>query len=292
MHFTHARWLRRAVALASLVALAPLVIAQSTTPTPVPATGEPAQAATSGPATPPPEPASDETSSYSIGLVFGNQLHSAGVSQTLSMDAVMRGLKDGVAGKSMTDEDRQRAVQMVRASRDRVAEHNHAVAKDFLTKNSAAPGITTTNSGLQYAIIAPGDAKAASPAATDRVTVHYRGRLLDGTEFDSSETHAQAATFNVSGVIKGWHEALLLMKPGAKWRLFVPPELAYDLNSPPTIPPGSLLIFDVELVKVEPPPVMSGQGAKGSPDAKASAPKAPGAKYPVSKPAASPAPGQ
>jgi len=82
--------------------------------------------------------------------------------------------------------------------------------------------------------------------------VNYRGRLLDGTEFDNSEKHAQPVTFAVASVIKGWQEALQLMKPGAKWRFYVPPELGYDVNSPPSIPPGSLLIFDCELVRVEP----------------------------------------
>jgi FKBP-type peptidyl-prolyl cis-trans isomerase len=117
-------------------------------------------------------------------------------------------------------------------------------------------------------VIEPGDAQRASPAPTDRVTVHYRGRLLDGTEFDNSDSHAQAATFTANSVIKGWREALLLMRPGAKWRLFVPPELGYDLNSPPNIPPGSLLIFDVELTKVEPATVLSTPAPEGQKDPK------------------------
>jgi hypothetical protein len=95
-----------------------------------------------------------------------------------------------------------------------------------------------------------------------------RGRLLDGTEFDNSDKHKEAATFGLNGVIKGWREALLLMKPGAKWRLFIPPELGYDLNSPPTIPPGSLLIFDVELLKVEPAPILNLQAPKPQKGAK------------------------
>lgn len=268
MPISNAPWLRPAAALASLAALTSLVQAQTDARTAAPAAGASAQVATDPHASPPTEPASNEASSYSLGLVFGNQLHSAGVDQSVSMDAVMRGFKDGLAGKNLSDEDKQQAMQMVRAGRDRVAEKNHAAARDYLTKNSAAPGVTTTNSGLQYEIIAPGDSKGASPMATDRVTVHYRGRLLDGTEFDSSDAHAQAATFTVNGVIKGWREALLLMKPGAKWRLYIPPELAYDLNSPPTIPPGSLLIFDVELLKVEPAPVMSAQPPKGQKGAK------------------------
>ena len=260
MHLNNAPWLRRLVALASLAALIPVALAQTAAPTRVPASGTPTTAATAQPEAPP--PATPEESSYAIGLVFGNQLHGAGVDTTLSIEALTRGLKAGLAGKNLTPEDRQRAVQMVRAGRDKIAEHNRAAARDFLAKNASAAGVTTTDSGLQYEIVAPGDAKSASPADADRVTVHYRGRLLDGTEFDNSDNHAQAATFNVGGVIKGWHEALRLMKPGAKWRLFVPPALAYDMNSPPNIPPGSLLVFDLELIKVEPPPVMSGPTAK------------------------------
>ena len=114
-------------------------------------------------------------------------------------------------------------------------------------------------------MFAAGDAQASAPTVNDRVAVHYRGRLLDGTEFDNSDDHAQAATFSLNSVVKGWREALPMMKPGARWRLFVPPELGYDLNSPPAIPPGSLLIFDIELVKVEPRPVTSGQGARQHP---------------------------
>ncbi len=246
MYFSKANWFRRAVALATLAAATPLVLAQAALPTPEPA----ASAAT------------PEESSYSIGLVFGNQLHSAGVDESLSLEAMMRGFKDGLGGKSMSPEDRQRAMQMVRAGRERITERNHVAAREFLAKNATAPGITTTNSGLQYEVIAAGVAQGASPALTDRVTVHYRGRLLDGTEFDNSDAHAQAATFSVNGILKGWREALLLMKTGAKWRLFIPPELAYDMNSPPNIPPGSLLIFDVELVKIEAPAVMGGPVAK------------------------------
>ena len=91
----------------------------------------------------------------------------------------------------------------------------------------------------------------ASPNPTDTVLVNYRGSLLDGTEFDNSAKHGGPATFQVGRVIPGWTEALQLMKPGAKYRLFIPPQLAYDLRSPPEIPPGSLLLFDVELISIK-----------------------------------------
>lgn len=280
MYQPQAHWLRSLLALSALSLATPLLRAQ-TAPAAVPAApSAPAPPALSAPAV------DSDAASYSIGLVFGSQLHSNGLDNLISLDAVMRGFKEGLAGTPLGPEDKDRAVQLMRSGREATAARNRAAARDFLAKNGAAPGVTTTASGLQYQAIEAGDAKAASATMSDRVTVHYRGRLLDGTEFDSSDSHPQAATFGLNGVIKGWREALLLMKPGAKWRLFIPPELAYDMSSPPTIPPGSLLIFDVELVKVEPPPVMSGQGAK------APAARKPGVKKPAAKQAPPAAPGQ
>jgi FKBP-type peptidyl-prolyl cis-trans isomerase FklB len=273
MPIQSALWIHRTIALAVLALAASVTQAQAPpAPAPAAAPSAPAAGAT----------AADEASSYSIGLVFGSQLHSSGLDNTLLFDAVMRGFKDGMGGKVLGDEDKQRAMQLMRTGRETVAARNHAAAREFLAKNATAAGVTSTASGLQYQVFEAGNAKAASPTLTDHVTVHYRGRLLDGTEFDNSDNHAQAATFGLNGVIKGWREALLLMKPGAKWRLFVPPELGYDMGSPPPIPPGSLLIFDVELVKVEAPAPLSGQGAKGRPDL-----KVPVTKHPAARPAAS-----
>src|SRR5260221_14284364 len=128
---------------------------------------------------------------------------------------------------------------------------NQAAAKDFLAKNGQEKGVKTTADGLQYKVLIPGDAKAPAVAPSDEVTVNYRGKLLDGSEFDSSYARGQPATFKVNGVIKGWQEALVLMKPGAKWQLFVPPELAYGPRSQQKIPSNSLLIFDVNVVSAE-----------------------------------------
>jgi FKBP-type peptidyl-prolyl cis-trans isomerase len=128
----------------------------------------------------------------------------------------------------------------------------------------------TTRSGLQYKVLEPGDSAAESPKPTDQVTVQYRGRLLNGTEFDSSYARGQAASFRVNSVIKGWQEALPLMKPGAKWQLFVPPELAYDNAAPAAIPPGSLLVFDIQLVKINAPAASNDAGA--NPPTKSAAP--------------------
>lgn len=131
---------------------------------------------------------------------------------------------------------------------------NLAEAKNFLSENKAKDGIKETGSGLQYKVLTSGDG-SQSPEATDMVEVHYRGTLMDGTEFDSSYKRGETITFPLNGVIKGWTEGLQLMKEGDKFRFFIPPEIAYgDMGRPPVIPPNSLLIFDVELVDVNPEP--------------------------------------
>lgn len=206
----------------------------------------------------PAEPSANNTpvdpvaGSYSLGLYFGSQLHTSGLEGTLSLEQLERGLRDGLAGKAAGEEDKARMSQMLHDGRETVAAHNRAQASEFLAQNGKIDGVVTTASGLQYTIVKAGE--GGVPKATDRVTVHYRGRLLDGTQFDSSDAHAMAATFRLNGgVIKGWQEALVLMKPGAQWRIFVPPELAYGDSARQGIPPGSLLVFDIELVKIEPP---------------------------------------
>jgi FKBP-type peptidyl-prolyl cis-trans isomerase len=191
-------------------------------------------------------------SSYSMGLTFGEQLKTAGVADRLSVDALLQGLKAGMAGTPTTNADKERVSQLVQAAREGVVTRNRAAASEFLVKNGKEPGVQATASGLQYKVLTAGDPSAPSPKVTDQVTVNYSGRLLNGTEFDSSYTRGQPATFSVGGLIKGWTEALQLMKPGAKWQVFVPPDLGYGANSPGGgIPPGSLLVFDLELLNVK-----------------------------------------
>lgn len=192
--------------------------------------------------------------SYSFGLSFGEQLRRLGISDELSMESLSRGVQDALRGKNTDMADNEQIRAFLTALRDRAAERNKIAAREFLASNRREPGVKTTASGLQYKIVNPGNARAPTPTALSQVTVHYRGTLLDGTEFDSSYKRNEPATFEVLGVIKGWQEALVLMKPGSKWQLFIPPELAYDVNSPPAIPPGSLLRFEVELLSVNTPP--------------------------------------
>ena len=199
----------------------------------------------------------------------------------------MRGFKEGLGGKPLDPANKELAMQLMRSGHEAAGARNRAAAHEFLAKNAAGAGVTTTASGLQYQVFEAGDAKGNSPAPTDRVTVNYRGRLIDGTEFDNSDKHSQAATFGLNGMIKGWREALPMMKPHAKWRLFIPPELAYEFTSPPGIPPGSLLIFDIELLKVEPAPAMSPQGPKDGKGTKAPALRKPVAPKPPTVPGTS-----
>jgi FKBP-type peptidyl-prolyl cis-trans isomerase len=142
---------------------------------------------------------------------------------------------------------------------------NKAAAQEFLAKNGKEKGVQTTASGLEYKIIKAGDSKTPLISATDEVTVNYRGKLIDGTEFDSSYSRNQPATFPANGVIKGWQEALVMMRPGAHWQLFIPPELAYGPAPRPNIPANSALIFDVEVISAKPKPAAApAPGAPGS----------------------------
>src|SRR5438552_40885 len=209
--------------------------------------------------------------SYSVGVSMGEQLRATGIPpELLNAQQLAQGVHDALSGKvSMTDKDRENLRGLV----DSVGESNHRAAAKFLAENGKKPDILTTASGLQYKVLSAGT--GASPKTTDEVTVNYRGTLINGTEFDSSYKRGQPANFQVNRVIPGWTEALGLMKPGAKWQLFMPPQPAYDLRSAPPIPPGSLLIFEVELLSV-----------KAAPSAAQPAPPAQPATPPAEKPAA------
>jgi len=191
--------------------------------------------------------------SYSIGVSMGDQLHHLGLTgDSIVTERLSQGLRDALSGKvAMSPHDQENIASFLKTTRDSLADTNRAAAKAFLAQNGKKPGIVTTASGLEYHVVTEGS--GAPPKSTDEVTVNYKGSLLDGTEFDSSYKRGQPATFPVNGVITGWQEALVLMKPGSKWELFIPPNLAYDVNSPPAIPPGSLLKFEVELIKVKQP---------------------------------------
>jgi FKBP-type peptidyl-prolyl cis-trans isomerase FklB len=234
---------------ASGLVLTMAVAASSQAQNPTPAVRPPPSTAPGADPAPPPSP---EQISYLIGLIFGAQVHNTGVpAASISQDALARGIREGLNGKAPTPEDQRQVQAFARSIGEAQAAKNDAAAKDFLAKNAKDKNVVTTASGLQYKILASGDKKAPPIGPTDKVTVHYRGKLLDGSEFDSSYSRNEPATFPVNGVIKGWQEALVMMKPGAKWQLFIPPDLAYGARAQAKIPPNSLLIFEVNLLSAE-----------------------------------------
>jgi FKBP-type peptidyl-prolyl cis-trans isomerase FklB len=257
MKQTLSRTIRIACTAAAVFAAAPL-LAQAPNQAATPpnqagsSSGTPAAGAAMRARPPAPAPITDEQASYLFGLTFGEQLHVIGVSGQVAPDAVMRGVKEALQGKQSTPAERQQIQEYVKVSMQAAAERNKTAASEFLAKNGSKKGVQTTASGLQYKVMKPGDGKAPPITAADEVTVNYRGKLIDGTEFDSSYSRGVPANFQVGGVIKGWQEALLLMKPGASYELYVPPELAYGSQPRPSIPANSLLIFDVDLVSVKP----------------------------------------
>ena len=213
-------------------------------------TSQPPPGYAASPAEAPPELTKDQ-GSYLMGLQFTEQLQQLGITSDVSSEAIARGVQDGLAGKRMSPTDSARFKQFISSTMNASIDRNVATAKEFLARNAKEKGVKTTASGLQYRIVNAGNPKAAAPQPTDQVTVHYRGKLLDGTEFDSSYARKQPATFRVNGVIKGWQEALVLLKPGSRCELWVPPELGYDRSPKPGIPGGSLLAFEIELIDVK-----------------------------------------
>jgi len=197
------------------------------------------------------EPAMDEAArmQYALGYQLGRDL----VAIEPRPQDLLKGVEDGRAGgkTKLSDEEMAAALaalqQKVGAQREKdqaaASEKAAAAGKAYLAANAGKSGVITTASGLQYQILTAGTGK--TPAATDTVTVHYKGTLVDGTEFDSSYKRGQPATFPVAGVIPGWTEALQLMKVGTKAQLVIPPELAYGSNGPLA---NQVLLFDVELL--------------------------------------------
>ena len=196
--------------------------------------------------------------SYTIGVNIGQDFKS----QKLDIDAeaLMEGIKDSMAGKElrMTEEEMTSEIQTFQqelqakmmAEMEAVAAKNKADGEAYLADNAKKEGVIVTDSGLQYKVLEAGEGDA--PAPSDIVTVHYRGTLVDGTQFDSSYDRGQPATFPVGGVITGWTEALQLMKPGAKYQLAIPSGLAYgERGAGQVIGPNAVLLFDIELISVE-----------------------------------------
>ena len=196
--------------------------------------------------------------SYTIGVNIGQDFKSQ--KMDIDADLLLAGIKDSLAGKELrlTEEEMASEIQKFQedmqakmmAEMEALSAKNKADGEAFLAENAKQEGVVVTTSGLQYKVLEAGEGD--SPVPSDVVTVHYRGTLVDGTQFDSSYDRGQPATFPVGGVIPGWTEALQLMKPGAKWQLVIPADLAYgERGAGQAIGPNSTLLFDVELLSVE-----------------------------------------
>ncbi len=194
---------------------------------------------------------STEHVSYCFGVVLGKNFKDTGL-DSLDMEAFQTAMQDVIAGRQPKVQPQEAEAVMHRYMQTAMMKRS-AIAKvqsqKFLDENKTKDGVQITETGLQYQVLEQGVGKSPTPA--DRVTVHYTGKLTDGTVFDSSVQRGQPATFRVNQVIPGWTEALQMMKEGDKWILYIPYPLAYgERGSPPQIPPFSTLIFEVELMKV------------------------------------------
>src|SRR2546425_437053 len=213
--------------------------------------------------------------SYSIGMNIGFNLSKQKVD--INPDILAAGIKDAIAGKPQLTPDQVKDV-MAQLEKDmeqkqkQAGEKNKTEGAKFLEENKKKQGVKTTASGLQYKVEKEGT--GAQPKPTDMVTVNYRGTLIDGTEFDSSYKRGQPATFPVNGVIKGWTEALQLMKVGSKYQLFIPSNLAYGERAvSPDLGANSTLIFEVELLDAKPASTPAAPAAPKAAPSPATSPK-------------------
>jgi FKBP-type peptidyl-prolyl cis-trans isomerase FklB len=200
-----------------------------------------------------------QKASYAIGMNWGTGLHRQGID--VDSAALIQGMKDALAGgKTLLTEDEARAALMQlqkeiqekqQAKAAAEGETNKKEGDAFLAANKTKEGVVTLPSGLQYKILKEGN--GPKPTASDSVVCNYKGTLINGTEFDSSYKRGEPATFPVTGVIKGWTEALQLMPVGSKWQLFIPPDLAYGPRGTPGGPigPNATLVFEVELISIK-----------------------------------------
>src|SRR5580698_976132 len=216
-----------------------------------------------------------DKASYAIGLNIGKSMHKDSVDVDTAI--LLRGLRDGLAGaKPLLTDDEARATMVAlqadlrKKQEEKMAVQGEANKKEgdaFLAENKTKDGVVTLPSGLQYKILTEGT--GPKPTASDTVVCNYKGTLIDSTEFDSSYKRGQPATFPVSGVIKGWTEALQLMPVGSKWQLVVPSDLAYgERGQGPDIGPNATLIFEVELLSIQPKDKGKDQDIGDGPDKK------------------------
>jgi FKBP-type peptidyl-prolyl cis-trans isomerase FklB len=232
--------------------------AQSTTKTP--AARKPGTTAAKPATTAAPLTTQKQKESYALGMSIGLGFKKQGLDKSIDSAIVARAMRDALAGTktAMTEDEMKAALQQLRtefqaaqeAKAKEAGASNRKEGETFLAENKSKDGVKVLPDGLQYKVLTEGN--GPKPAATDTVTVNYRGTLINGKEFDSSYKRGQPATFPVGGVIKGWTEALQLMPVGSKWQLFIPSDLAYGDSPRPggDIAPGDTLIFEVELLSI------------------------------------------
>jgi FKBP-type peptidyl-prolyl cis-trans isomerase FklB len=195
-----------------------------------------------------------QKASYSIGTSIGSNMKRTGLDVDLAV--LIRGITDALSGAkpALSPQEMQESIAALQQeTAKRLADGNKQEGVQFHAKNKQQQGVTTLPSGLQFKVLKAGDGKV-SPKATDTVTTHYKGTLLNGNVFDSSYDRGQPASFGVNQVIAGWTEALQKMKVGDKWQLFIPSELAYGERGTPggEIGPNATLVFEIELLAIEP----------------------------------------
>jgi FKBP-type peptidyl-prolyl cis-trans isomerase FklB len=242
-------------------ATAPSKPAQSTSSqSKTPAAKKPASSSTAKPATAAPLTTQKQKESYALGMSIGLGFQKQGIDKSIDSALVVRGFREALAGSktAMTEDEMKAALQQLRtevmsaqeAKSKEAGAANRKEGESFLAENKSKDGVKTLPDGLQYKVLTEGN--GPKPASTDTVTVNYRGTLINGKEFDSSYKRGQPASFPVTGVIKGWTEALQLMPVGSKWQLFIPADLAYGDSPRPggDIAPGDTLIFEVELLSI------------------------------------------
>ncbi len=205
----------------------------------------------------------DDQMSYSLGCIAGEHIKSqvkSGIK--INSDTFIQGIKDTINNKQQVSQEqiiktltdiRNKQQELHKQTLKKTSSINLKHGQEFLAQNKKNKNVYELKNGLQYQVINVGDQAGKSPDLNDKVHVQYRGTLLNGTEFDSSYNRKEPAVFELKSLIKGWQEALVLMKPNAKWKIFVPSELAYGTEGAGAmIEPNSVLVFDIELVSVNP----------------------------------------
>ncbi len=204
----------------------------------------------------------EKKTSYAVGYDMGNRSGLKDAPEEIKIDSLIQGFSDAIKGDKspISDEERKKIIENFKeasrvkyeAKQKAMGEKNKKEGEAFLAENAKKEGIKTTASGLQYEVITEGT--GANPSATDKVKVHYRGTLINGTEFDSSYKTQRPASFYLNRVIKGWTEGVQLMKVGSKYRFFIPSDLAYGpQGAGQLIGPNATLIFEVELLDIVTP---------------------------------------